>query len=70
MWGEKMEKGKLIPFSVNDKFTREKLLKFITSEEIDECVENGYFKKVQETENGEQITKYVFTQKGKDHAWG
>ena len=58
-----MDKGQLIAFSVGEKYSIEKLKKFLLDEAaIEEAVRNEYFVKVDED-------KYIFTKKGRDFAW-
>lgn len=64
-----MEKGSFIAFRTGESYSHEFLLKHITNEELNECVEKGYFNVVEKDELGEKVKKYVFTQKGKEFAW-
>lgn len=57
-----MNNGTLIQFKVNEKIGRDRLLRLLPEEELNEFIAKGYFKPAEDD-------KYIFTQDGYDFAW-
>lgn len=57
-----MNKGALITFKIAEKVRYDIIHKFLSDEELEECIKKGFFKKTEDDE-------YIFTQAGYDFAW-
>lgn len=57
-----MNKGTVINFKVGEEISYDYILRIISKEDFEECLEKEYFKLV-------KGDKYVFTKKGFDFAW-
>lgn len=57
-----MNRGNLISFKVGEEIDYDYIMKFLSKDDIQKCLENEYFKHLKDD-------KYIFTQKGSDFAW-
>jgi hypothetical protein len=57
-----MNRGALISFKVGEEIRYDYILKILSKEDFEECLEKKYFECVKDD-------KYAFTQNGSDFAW-